>query len=383
MKKWSNKKLESYAKREKFRKSRSRSSDSSNPTLEKEFELPKKDWEPLLAQGYFSARVMEVHKRYAFVSTEKSPLDIDTSDVWLASIARKYTQTFRKERNFVSVGDIVLCRAARKDEPHLSDDLPSCIIEHRCPRASKIARLDPMVTEREHVLAANVTQLVIVASYVYPKVKWGLIDRYLVLAEEEGIKAAIILNKKDLLKEQKKEFIEICKEYQKLYTGLNYEIIDIQANKCKKSDIKKIAAMFQDHVSILSGHSGVGKSTIINLLKPEIYQDVDTEGIITKGRHTTTYASMIKLAAGGFVIDTPGIRSFLLETRDPISLAHGFVEMRPLISKCKYRECRHIEEPECAVLNAVNNGVISKLRYKSYLAILTGASGREGRLGTT
>ena len=383
MKNWGHKKLDSLAKREKIRKSKAKSTDKSKLTLETEFELNASEWNEFISKGYFTARVMEVHKRYAFISPEPNPLNIDTSDVWLGTIARKFTQTHRKERNFVAVGDIVLCRPAKNDEVNLSQDLPSCVIEHRSPRTCRIARLDPMTREREHVLAANVTQLVVVASYVYPKVKWGLIDRYLLLAEEEGIKTVIILNKKDLLESQKDDFRDLCEHYKNIYQSLNYKVLETQAKDCSSNETKQISSIFKNNISIVSGHSGVGKSTIINLLEPEIIQEVETEEILTKGRHTTTYSSMLRLPHGGFVIDTPGIRSFLLEDRDSLSLAYGFIEFRPFLNQCKYRECKHIDEPGCAILSAVDQGAISKLRYKSYLTILTGANGREGRLRST
>ncbi|MFK7826643.1 MAG: ribosome small subunit-dependent GTPase A [Oligoflexales bacterium] len=379
MKNWRHSKLDKLAKREKFRKSKTKIQDEDN-TLESEFIREEKTWDKFYKEGLFAARIVEVHKRYAFVSTEPSPMNIKTDDVWLASIARKYTQAQRKERNFFAVGDKVLCRPGSQEGSEISDDLPSCIIEHRAPRSSKIARLDPMTTEREHVLASNLSQLIIVASFVYPKVKWGLVDRYLILAEEQGIKASIILNKKDLLREQKPAFVKECQDYIGLYSQLGYKVLSTCAENPTHAEKKEIQDLFHDTISMVTGHSGVGKSSLVNLLRPEINQEVESEDILTKGRHTTTYASFIKLGTGGYVIDTPGIRSFLLETRSPIDLSWSFVEMRPFINKCKYRECKHLEEPSCAVTTAVKDGLISEWRYKSYIAILTGASGREGRL---
>ena len=379
MKNWRHNKLDKLAKREKFRKSRSKIQDEDN-ALETEFIKEEDSWENLYKEGLFAARIVEVHKRYAFVSSEPSSLNINTNDVWLASIARKYTQSQRKERNFFAVGDKVLCRPGSQEGSVVSDDLPSCIIEHRAPRSSKIARLDPMTPEREHVLACNLSQLIIVASFVYPKVKWGLIDRYLVLAEEQNVKATIILNKKDLLQEQKPAFIKECDEYINLYTRLGYTVLSSCAENPTPSEKEQIQRLFHGAISMVTGHSGVGKSSLVNLLRPEIKQDVESEDILTKGRHTTTYASFIKLGTGGYVIDTPGIRSFLLETRSSIDLSWSFVEMRPFLNKCKYRECKHLEEPDCAITAAVKDGDISEWRYRSYIAILTGASGREGRL---
>lgn len=381
MKHWRQDKLDKLAKREKVRRSKSRKQEVTHELLASEFEVPESQW--VFDDGdeeLFAARVVEVHKRYAFVSVESKKSKIDTNDVWLATIARRFTQAQRKERNFITVGDRVLCRPGSQAGSEVSEDLPSAIIEQRAPRSSRLARLDPMTPEREHVLASNMDQMVIVASYVYPKVKWGLIDRYLVLAEEQEIPAVLILNKKDLLDEQSEDFREECDAYTKIYRDLGYQVLSVQANDPDADDEAAIKSVFKKKISLVSGHSGVGKSSLVNLLKPEIDQDVETEDILTKGRHTTTYSSFIKLGVGGYVIDTPGIRSFMIEDRSSIDLSWSFLELRPYQGQCKYRECRHIDEPDCAVVKAVSEGKISRWRYKSYLAILTGASGREGRL---
>lgn len=381
MKYWRQDKLDKLAKREKVRRSKSRKQEVTHELLASEFEVPESKWDFNADDDeLFAARVVEVHKRYAFVSVETKKGKIDTNDVWLATIARRFTQAQRKERNFITVGDRVLCRPGSQAGSEVSEDLPSAIIEQRAPRTSRLARLDPMTPEREHVLASNMDQMVIVASYVYPKVKWGLIDRYLVLAEEQEIPVILILNKSDLLEEQSEDFQNECEAYTKIYRDLGYQVLSVQANDPSSEDESIIKSVFKKKISLVSGHSGVGKSSLVNLLKPEIDQDVETEDILTKGRHTTTYSSFIKLGVGGYVIDTPGIRSFMIEDRSSIDLSWSFLELRPYQGQCKYRECRHIDEPDCAVVKAVAEGKISRWRYKSYLAILTGASGREGRL---
>ena len=369
--------FEKYSKIRKREKGKSRASD-----LTTKFEVPESQWEINDSGGYFAARVVEVHKRYAFVSLEANLGTIKTNDVWLATIARKHLTARREQRNFVCVGDRVLCRPALEDELASTSELPQCMVEALAPRRTRLARRDPMTPEREHVLCSNVDQLAIVASFLMPQVKWGLIDRYLVLAESEEIRPIIVLNKRDLLEEDS-GFRAKCAERIGVYQSLGYEVYCMQANAkgaTRDPVTKELAAVLKGKITAFSGHSGVGKSSIINLFKPELVQAVEPdEEILYKGRHTTSYASFLKLGGGGYVIDTPGIRSFLIREDSPINLTHCFVEMRPFLGKCAFRECRHVDEPNCMVMAAVESGKISGWRYKSYLGLLLGTTGRQGR----
>ena len=354
--------------------------------LHENFEKPESEWQADESKAAFGARVVEVHKRYAFVSTENKRGKINTNDVWLATIARKFLVAERAERNFVAVGDRVFCSPAPEQKRDEEPDLPRCVIQNVAPRSAKISRLDPHHPGLEHVMASNMDLLVVVASFRNPTVKWGLIDRYLVLAESEGIEAVIVLNKRDLLEDQgeREGFVAQVNEMTKIYRMLGYLVFDLQANDehaNKDPQIKQLKKILKGKISLFSGHSGVGKSSIVNLFEQEIIQPVEEDAnIFYKGRHTTTYASLIKLGTGGYIIDTPGIRSFTFHEKSAIELSHCFVEMRPLLGRCKYRECRHMEEPGCVVREAVELGTISRARYKSYLGILLGATGREGRI---
>lgn len=368
---------------EKIGKMRKKNRARKTADAHDQFEKSESTWPLTENKDYFAARVVEVHKRYAFVSPEKTIGKIKTRDPWLATVARKFLTVARQERNLIVVGDRVLCRPTGEKEADIGTDLPCCVILNLAPRKSKISRLDPITQDREHVLASNVDQLVVVASYLAPPVKWGLVDRYLVLAEEQHLPVTLIFTKSDLLdKDKDPDFFEECERETAYFRALGYPVYSVSTlpGRVDKDMVAELKQVFKDKITILSGHSGVGKSSVINLFKPEIVQEVEENpDIFYKGRHTTTYASLIKLGSGGYVVDTPGIRSFLLDERDALQLTYGFREFRALLGQCKYRECRHMDEPDCAVQRAVEEGVISQRRYRSYCGLLLRDTGREGR----
>jgi ribosome biogenesis GTPase len=379
-------KLEDIGFVEKMRRGGKKGKSSKNALLDDSFIIDRDDLPKFLKENseFFVARVVEVHKKFCFLSPDNLKGKIDTRDVWLGTIAKRYLQAERMERNFIAVGDVVVCRPDSVDVPNASSDLPQCVVEFLVKRTNQIARRDPLNPEVTHVLASNLDQLVIVASILDPKVKWGLIDRYLTLAEAERMPAVIILTKKDLIADPSMSAVrEETDKFIKIYKDLGYKVLCIQSNLKAEDDPKQtkdLQNVFKGKISLISGHSGVGKSSIANLLEPEIEQDVEDQEIFYKGRHTTSYASLIKFGRGGFVVDTPGIRSFCIDERSASELQYCFRELRPLIGQCKYRECRHINEPMCAVKQALENSQISEWRYRSFLGILLGATGREGRI---
>ena len=365
--------IDKYEKRDKIRKKPSvmKTSDQLTDT----FERPEDDWEEKLAAGAFAARVVEVHKRYVFVSREDKLGKIDTRDVWIATMSRKFLIGQRAERNFVCVGDRVLCLPSEKRDESIGADLPQCSLLHVAPRTARIARVDPSQSDREHVLASNMQQVLVVASFLNPKVRWGLIDRYLVLAEREGVVPIVVLNKKDLIPTEAPEFAEDCAARVQEYRRLGYEVLEMQANAAKvekSAEVKRLKQIFKGKITLLSGHSGVGKSSLVNLFDPELVQVVEENELFYKGRHTTTFASFIKLGTGGYAIDTPGIRSFSIGKTDAISLSGCFPEMRELLGKCKFRECAHDKEPDCAVKTSMEAGVVKPWRHRTYLGMLHG-----------
>lgn len=341
----------------------------------------------LLDGGCRWGRVIEVHKRSAYVAEEPELGQPDTGLLWLCSIAKRHFQRSHRERNFVVVGDRVLIEpdvALQFDEDGepLDTDLPRGVIQHAYVRHSKVSRRDPLRKEWEHVMLANIDQVVIVASVLHPQVRWGLIDRFLVQAALENLPAYIVLNKVDLLDDPdlaSEEFVAAYRRRVEIYRAVGYPIFEISALRPGK--FKKVRAelqkLFKGKLTGLCGHSGVGKSSIVNLMRPEIVQEVDENpDIFYKGRHTTTYNSLLRLGIGGYAIDTPGIRSFAIGELDPITLSACFPEFAPF--KCKFRECSHDKEDDCAIKAAVERGEISRERYRSYVGLLIGVSFREG-----
>jgi ribosome biogenesis GTPase len=334
--------------------------------------------------GSFAARVVEVHKRYVFVSSERALGDIDTKDVWLATVAKKYLTNQRQERNFVTVGDRVLCSPVSESEKVTLDDLPQCVIQQAAIRENQIYRTDPLRDKRNHILASNLDQLMLVASIVNPGIKWGFLDRMLLIAEEQEIPAVLVFNKFDLAKQFPSEFA-LAMERISYYQQLGYDFLNISAGAedFKNSDqFQQLRALTKDKITLIAGQSGVGKSSLVNRFDPEIIQAVeDNPDIFYKGRHTTSFASFLRIGPKSYLIDTPGVKGFGIRKKGPASLAYGFRDFRPHLSHCQYRECSHTHEPICEVRAAVEKKQIADWRYKSYLGIYSGESGREGRAG--
>ena len=344
----------------------------SKNEIRKSFERDESEWKDDIVKGLFAARVVEVHKRYVFVNPEPIVGEVNTRDVWLGTVVRKFLLSKREERNFVAVGDRVLCERAEKGAIEVKSELPQCTVVHLSPRKSQVARIDPSQRERNHVIASNIDHLLIVSSYRNPKVRWGLIDRYLVLAESEGISPTIILNKIDLIRDDL-DFQTKCLAHVAHYRKIGYHVLEIQATVRgfkKTNEYKELVCLFKSHITLLSGHSGVGKSSLVNQFNPEIIQSVEPIPEFYKGRHTTTFASFIRLGTGGFVIDTPGIRSFGIKKISPFEISSCFPEMRDFITKCKYRACTHCVKPNCSVMEAVAAGILPEWRYRSYVGIL-------------
>lgn len=233
-------------------------------------------------------------------------------------------------------------------------------------RKNYIARVSPHNKNQHHIIASNLDQCMLFATLKDPKTSQGFIDRFLITAEAYHIPAIIVFNKEDLYK--KKE-VEKFRELNTMYEIIGYKVLSMSVEK--NTGMEDVNELLKDKVSLLSGHSGVGKSSFINMLFPELLlRTQDVSGWSGKGLHTTTFAEMFDLPFGGKIIDTPGIRELGLVDISKQELSHFYPEMRALINDCQFNNCLHINEPGCAVKDAMLNGKIHLERYISYCNIL-------------
>lgn len=260
--------------------------------------------------------------------------------------------------NPVSVGDRVKLR--------LEADGTGLITDIRDRKNKLSRRAAGRRVGREHVIAANIDRVWTIQSIRMPKPNTGFIDRVLIVAEAHDIASGLVINKTDLLQEKgRKQSSEIIE----LYEGLDIPVLLTSAKTGE--GIENFRQALSNQTSVLTGPSGVGKSSILNAMEPDL--DVRTSEVsekTQKGRHTTTYVSLYPLTGGGFIVDTPGLREFGVLDIEPWELGHYFVEFRDYLSTCRFPTCTHDHEPGCGVKEAVDGGMIAESRYRSYLSIL-------------
>jgi len=241
------------------------------------------------------------------------------------------------------------------------------IIAEILPRKNYIVRKSPKKKGFSHLIACNLDQAILIATLDTPKTSFGFIDRFLVTAEAFRIPAVIIFNKKDLLEEEELEEIELKMMEYKM---IGYGSYMISALASEGMDIFK--SLLKDKTTLVSGHSGVGKSTIINLLIPEADQKIsEISEFSNKGIHTTTFAERFSIDRTSHIIDSPGIKELGLAEINNEELTHYFPELRDLFGNCKFHNCSHTHEPGCAIGEAYEDGRISPSRYDSYISMLT------------
>lgn len=241
----------------------------------------------------------------------------------------------------------------------------SAMIDHIYDRKNYVARVSPHNKRQHHIIASNLDQSILFATLKEPKTSQGFIDRFLISCESYHIPAIIVFNKADLYKKKEMEKFETLRE---IYESIGYQVV--LASVHTGQGVDEVKQLLHNKTTLLSGHSGVGKSTFINAVFPQFnLRTQEVSGWSGKGMHTTTFAEMFDLD-GGQIIDTPGVREFGLVDISKQELSHFFPEMRVLINDCQFNNCMHINEPGCAVKAAVNAGTVSVDRYASYLFIL-------------
>lgn len=271
-----------------------------------------------------------------------------------------------KATNPVSVGDDVVFQ--------YDDDKRQAVITEVLDRKNYIIRKATKLSRQTHVIAANIDLAVIIATLAYPRTSTGFIDRFLVTGEAYSIPAAIVFNKYDLLKDDAEALAQL-EELTQIYTDAGYRCLHVSATEKYKLD--QFNDLLANKIVLLSGHSGVGKSALINAIEPRLDLKVQSiSRVHKKGKHTTTFAEMFPLSNGGMIIDTPGIKEFGLVDFEAWELCHYFPEMRLHFNKCRYDNCTHFNEPGCKVKEEVEAGNISISRYENYLNMLLGEDTR-------
>ena len=289
-------------------------------------------------------------------------------DKYLCTLKGLLKKDKTKKKNLIAVGDFVLF------EP--SANFTGVVFDIE-PRYSILSRADNLRKNREQLIAVNIDQLFIVVSIVMPKLKPSLVDRYIIAAKQGNMSPVIVLNKIDLLtnppedldKATFREEVALYHSFISIYKELDIPIIEVSTTT--KEGLDELKEMMKEKASVFSGQSGVGKTSLINCILGTTLKTADIVSRTYKGAHTTTTAQLIPIDHASFCIDTPGIKSFGIWKVNQNDLQNYFFEFREFSKECKYQDCFHLQEPECAVKDAVEEGKISAMRYQSYYDLVT------------
>jgi ribosome biogenesis GTPase len=265
-----------------------------------------------------------------------------------------------KTTNPCAVGDHVVF--------YMMDNENIGVISEIKERHNCIVRKSTNLSKQKHLLAANIDQAVLIVTVASPRTSTGFIDRFLVTAEAYHIPAILLFNKIDLYNEEIMEYHHLVKS---IYQNAGYFCLEVSA--LRGDNIDEVIDLMKDKINLFSGHSGVGKSALINKIVPGFsLRTGDISGVHQKGKHTTTFAEMFRLPFGGFIIDTPGIKEFGMVDFSKEEVTYFFPEMKLLANQCHFDNCSHEHEPGCAIKKAVEEGSISQTRYHNYLNIIHG-----------
>ena len=292
-------------------------------------------------------------------------VDIGESELLDCRLVGKLKLSKTGATNPVAVGDEVMLELEAGQEGQ-------ALIREILPRRNYLIRKSVHKTGQAHIIASNLDQVLVIASLTLPRTSLGFIDRMLVSAESYGIPARVIFNKSDLLQEDELAYAE---DLAAMYSDIGYPALITSVKEEKNLDA--FAEILRGKTSLLSGHSGVGKSSLVNAIFPGL--NLSTQEIsdfANKGKHTTTFAEMHRLDENSRIIDTPGIKELGLMDMEDDPLSHYFPEMRPFAENCRFYNCSHVHEPGCAVLEAVEKGKLPLTRYESYLSMLEGDDNR-------
>lgn len=281
---------------------------------------------------------------------------LENGEVVEARIQGKFRIKGIRSTNPVAVGDVVTIK---------QDENINNVITEIADRKNYIVRKSINLSKHSHIIAANIDQAILIVTISQPKTTTGFIDRFLISAEAYHIPTILAFNKIDIYN---KEELDELKTLMDIYTKIGYQCIAVSA--LNNENLEAIKDVLKNKTSVVSGHSGVGKSTLLNTIEPTLNVKTSTiSEMHEQGKHTTTFAEMFDLSFGGHIIDTPGVKAFGLIDFDKADLSHYFLEMRAILDHCQYNNCQHINEPKCAVKDAVAKNEIADFRYNNYLSM--------------
>lgn len=298
-----------------------------------------------------------IRGRVLSISSQEVAVDAD-GKLYSCQLRGLLKKVKTQDKNIITVGDFVYFLPLNEKEG---------AIQAVDERYSVLARADNLSRRKQQLIAANIDQVLITASVVLPALKPFLIDRYIIAADKGGMKPIVIINKIDLLPDSPQE-MEIYEELKKGYLAANIPFLGVSTFTNEGMD--ELKAIMTDKASVFSGQSGVGKSSLINAMTDQNLAIGDTVDKTGKGSHTTTTAKLIPLPFGGFCIDTPGIKSFGVWDLERSEVEAYFDEIHEMGAHCKFPDCHHLHETDCAVKTAVEENRLSMLRYLSYISLI-------------